>query len=160
LGTDLYCAKPVDRDWLLDSLNSLVRCSGATPEQVLLIDDDEASRYVLKGMLRQTPYDVIEAASGEEGLLRAQQEQPCAVFLDLALPGRNGLEILVSLRKDPITRNIPVIINTSEVLKEEDRQRLLEQGAGAVLSKDRSSVEESLVLMRQALAKVGLKIEN
>ena len=160
LGANLYCTKPVDRDWLLDSLNSLVRSSGSGSARVLLIDDDEASRYVLKGLLRQTHYDVIEAASGEEGLRRAQQEQPCAVFLDLALPGRNGLEILVSLRTDPITRNIPVIINTSEVLNEEDRQRLLDEGAAAVLSKDRSSAEESLALMRRALAKVGLEIEN
>jgi CheY-like chemotaxis protein len=111
-------------------------------------------------LLRQSPYEVIEADSGEEGLRRAQQEQPRAVFLDLALPDSNGLEVLKELRRDPATCMIPVIVNSAEVLREEDRQRLLDEGAAAILSKDRSSLEESLALMQQALAKVGLEIES
>jgi signal transduction histidine kinase/CheY-like chemotaxis protein len=157
LGADAFCAKPVERAWLLRHLNAAVR-AGA-PGTVLIIDDDEASRYLLKGMLGERGLEVVEAPDGDEGLLRAIRHRPRAVFLDLDLPGRNGLEVLGALRAEPATRDIAVIINTSRVLGEEDRRCLAAAGAVAVLSKEHPSREAALARLRDALRAAGLEGE-
>ena len=115
LGADDFCVKPVDRAWLLDSCTPW---SGRRErEKVLVIDDDEVSRYLLQGLLADTRFAVMEAADGAEGLRLAAQEQPRAVFLDLDMPGLTGFEVLeapaVAGRRP---EHIPVIIHTSKVL--------------------------------------------
>ena len=101
LGADDFCIKPVDRAWLLDRLHALA--GPGAQEKVLLIDDDEVSRYLLKGLLADTRFDVLEAADGGEGLRLARQERPRAVFLDLDMPDLSGFEVLQALRaeRDP-----------------------------------------------------------
>jgi signal transduction histidine kinase/CheY-like chemotaxis protein len=157
LGADAFCAKPVDRAWLLAHLNAAVRA--APRGTVLVIDDDEASRYLLRGLLGGTGYDVVEAADGEEGLRQARRHRPRAVFLDLDLPGRTGPEVLEALRADPATRDLAVIINTSRVLGDEDCRRLTAAGAAAVLSKGHPSREAALARLRDALRAAGLGVE-
>jgi CheY-like chemotaxis protein len=154
LGADGFCTKPVDRAWLLDRLNQAVLPRG--PETILLIDDDEASRYLLKGLLSGMRFVVVEAATASEGLRRARQEVPCAVFLDLDLPDRSGFEVLQELRGEAATRHIPVILNTAQILGEEERRRLAAAGAVAVLSKGSPSREEGLTRLREALQLAGI----
>jgi CheY-like chemotaxis protein len=156
LGADAFCIKPVDRVWLLDRL--VTAAPPGAPQKILLIDDDEASRYLLRGSLAGTCYSVIEAADAGEGLRRSRQEQPSAIFLDLELPDGSGLEVLASLRAEPATRTIPVIINTSKVLGQGDRRRLTDAGAAAVISKETASYAERFARVRQALREAGLTI--
>jgi CheY-like chemotaxis protein len=153
LGADDFCSKPVDRAWLLDRLQT-----AAAPEaraKVLLIDDDEVSRYLFKGLLADTRFAVVEAADGEEGLRLARQEQPRAIFLDLDLPGLSGPEILQALRAEPATRDIPVVIHTAKVLDEAERQRLAREAA-AILPKGAPSREIAVARLREALTRAGL----
>jgi signal transduction histidine kinase/DNA-binding response OmpR family regulator len=152
LGADHFCAKPVDRAWLLGRLSAPPPASG----KLLLIDDDEASRYLLKGMLSDTRCEVVEAADAAEGLRAALQERPRAIFLDLDLPDRSGCEVLDALRAEPGTRGIPVIISTSRPLGQEEQRRLLKAGAVAVLPKDQASREAALVRLRDVLRCAGL----
>ena len=119
LGADAFCPKPVDRSWLLDTFSALAKTDG--PESVLLIDDDEACRYLLKGYLATMRFRVIEAATGRDGLQRAQQERPRAIFLDLQMPDLSGFDVLKILQADPATRAIPVLIHTSQVLENGER---------------------------------------
>jgi len=156
LGATAFYAKPVDRAWLLGRLNATTLSS--EPVTVLLIDDDEASRYLLREMLGETRCLTIEAANGGEGLRRAEQDRPSAIFLDLDLPDRNGVEVLKALRQEPSTRSVPVIIHTSRVLGEAECHRLTEAGAVAVLSKENASREAGLSSLRQALRKEGLQV--
>jgi CheY-like chemotaxis protein len=121
-GAEDYCVKPVERKWFLDKLQALAR--RAPLEKVLIIDDEEAARYILKVYLAGTCYAVIEAADGEQGLRLAETEKPGVVFLDLMMPGMNGFEVLQRLRANPETRNIPVIIITSKVLDQIERRAL------------------------------------
>lgn len=72
---------------------------------------------MLRKMLAETPYGIVEAASGAEGLRRAREEQPRLVFLDLMMPEMSGFEVLERLRSDPGTRDISVIIVTSKLSK-------------------------------------------
>jgi CheY-like chemotaxis protein/anti-sigma regulatory factor (Ser/Thr protein kinase) len=100
--------------------------------RVLVVDDDETSRYVLRQMV-PPDYEVIEAATGQDGFQRARQERPTVIFLDLIMPGINGVQTLQWLRSDPVSRNIPVVIYTSKALDAGERDQLA--SAAAVLSK-------------------------
>jgi CheY-like chemotaxis protein len=152
LGADAFCPKPVDRAWLLERL--YVLADPAAREKVLLIDDNEVSRYLLKGLLADTRFGTIEAEDGPEGMRLARTHRPRAVFLDLDLPGASGFEVLDSLRADEATRHIPVIIHTSKVLEEAERRRL--SAASAVLSKENPSRDAAQSRLREALVKAGL----
>lgn len=152
MGADGFCAKPVDRGWLLDKLNE------ARPtrlDKLLIIDDDEVSRYLLKGLLTSTRFEVIEAAGGQEGLARARQHRPQVIFLDLVMPDLDGPSVLHNLKSDAETRAIPVIIHTSKVLNAEERKRL-EGEAVAILPKDNPSREQAQTRLREALGRAGV----
>jgi CheY-like chemotaxis protein len=150
LGADDFCTKPVERAWLLERLQAAVGPAGR--EKVLVIDDDEVSRYLLKGLLADTRYSAVEAAGGAEGLRLAARERPRAIFLDLDLPDVGGPQVLEALRADEATRGIPVIIHTARVLEEPERQRLGRE-AVAVLSKESPSREVAVARVREALAR-------
>jgi signal transduction histidine kinase/CheY-like chemotaxis protein len=105
---------------------------------VLVVDDEEAFRYVMRQMLAAMPNLVVEeAASGPDGLARAAGhptgQRPDLILLDLRMPQPDGFEVLRRLRQDPATAAIPVVVCTSSVLDSGDRERL--SGAAAVLSK-------------------------
>jgi CheY-like chemotaxis protein len=117
-------------------------------------DDDETARYVLRRLLADTPYGIIEASGGLEGLRRAREERPQVVFLDLTMPEMSGFEALERLKSDPATHDIPVIIITSKTLGHEERQ-LLDGKVVALLSKETASHEAVIAGVRQALAGAG-----
>jgi PAS domain S-box-containing protein len=83
--------------------------SGRLTPLVLIVDDDGSSRELLASYL-EPEYRLAMATSGVEALKKAQQLRPDAITLDVLMPGSNGFETLASLRKNPETANIPVII--------------------------------------------------
>jgi len=103
-------------------------------EKVLLIDNDEVARYVLKDYLADTRYAVLEAADGQQGLRLAEVERPSLIILDLKMPDMSGLEVLERLKSSPATRDIPVVISTAKTPDEIGLPALAAQAA-AVLSK-------------------------
>ena len=78
--------------------------------KVLLIEDDVRVRELYELVLKMDEYQVITAETGEDGLEKARTEQPDLIFLDIRLPGMNGLEVLEILRQDEQTSAIPVVI--------------------------------------------------
>jgi signal transduction histidine kinase/CheY-like chemotaxis protein len=133
LGASGYLTKPVDRNALVTALNTL---TGTPPlVQVLIIDDNEVDRYVLRQQLRKLSVFITEASTGTEGLRKARELHPSVIFLDLVMPERTGFEILASLKTDPAVRDIPVVIATSSLLTDEERTRLLEE-AVTIIRKD------------------------
>jgi signal transduction histidine kinase/CheY-like chemotaxis protein len=124
LGADAYARKPLDRRWLLEQLRG---ATGQEPiRRILLIDDNEISRYLMRRLLDDLPCVVSEATSGRAGVQRARQEPPDAILLDLAMPDVSGEEVLEQLRADNATARIPVVIVTSKVLEDAERRRLSE----------------------------------
>jgi CheY-like chemotaxis protein len=85
------------------------------PKRILLIDDERHISTVVKACLVTLGgWAVMMAESGQEGLLKAKQEQPDAILLDVMMPDMNGLTLLRELRKEPITQNIPVLLLTAK----------------------------------------------
>jgi signal transduction histidine kinase/CheY-like chemotaxis protein len=91
---------------------------------VLVIDDEVTARYVLRRYLTALGCRVIEAGGGEEGLVRAASDRPDAIFLDLMMPDMLGAEALARLKRNPITAAIPVVIATSQIIADAERERL------------------------------------
>jgi CheY-like chemotaxis protein len=122
---------------------------------VLLIDDDEIDRYLMRTALAGTGYNLVEASDPVEGLRRVREQRPRAVILDLMMPEMSGCELLHRMKSDPATSDIPVIISTSKVLDAEER-RTLERDACAIVPKEGSSREAQQSVILAALEKAGL----
>jgi len=155
LGADAFYVKPVDETWLVDKLKTLTQ--QASLEKILIIDDEEIYRYVLKEFLSDTPYTIIEAVGGREGIRRAYEEHPQLIFLDLMMPDMTGFEVLEQLKSHPATRDIPVIINTGKALEEEEH-RLLDGKTVEIISKENLMMSRQVAIakIREALAKARL----
>ena len=83
------------------------------PTVVLLIDDESDIRKTIGRRLEQEGFDVLLAASGEEGLRVAQEQQPDLVLLDIMMPKMKGRDVCARLKSDPRTAHIPVIFLTA-----------------------------------------------
>src|SRR5262249_24462869 len=152
LGADAYVVKPVERGWLMATLDGLT--AGEHGRPVLIIDDDETSRYVLRQLLSGPRYETIAAASGAGGRARAPADRPAATFVELVMPGLSGFEVLDALRSDERTRSIPVVILTSKRLVPDDHRRL-DGKVTAVLSKGSSSREIACAALDFAVSHSG-----
>ncbi|TMQ05316.1 MAG: response regulator [Deltaproteobacteria bacterium] len=120
--------------------------------RILVVDDDLASRYVLKRWLTDR-YIVDEAESGHDGL-RLAATGPDAIFLDVVMPDLTGFEVIERLKTDPVTRDIPVVVYTALVLGVHDRSRLAD--AVAILRKSTSSRVADRAAIEDALVKAGV----
>jgi len=119
-------------------------------KRVLLIDDDEPSRYVMRQLLREDHlrYQPFEAAGGVEGLRLAREMVPAVIILDLLMPDIDGFAVIEQLQANPNTRAIPVIIATSLSVTGALRARL---PAGIrVLSKDGMTRETIALALNEA----------
>lgn len=141
LGADDYLVKPIDRDTLLKAVRHLVNPERASG--VLIIDDDERDRYLLKHRLRGSGLEVVEACTGPEGIEKAVARHPQLIFLDLSMPGMNGYEVLERLKADARTASIAVIVHTSFKLGDAEKERL-RGGAAAIVYKDQSGQQAGL----------------
>lgn len=152
LGATAFHAKPIDRLWLIAQLQAvLARENGS----ILIVDDDEISRYLLKGLLGNKGYRLLEARGGNEGLKLAKESSPDLIVLDLAMPDVSGFEVLDRLKDDPATRNIPVVIYTSQVLASRERERL--HAAVDIVPKETKSREAAETRFAEALSRAGLR---
>ena len=86
------------------------RRNAAPGTRVLIIDDSATIVSLLRRMLRQNELATLEAGDAEAGIELARTERPDLIFLDIVLPGMNGFAALRNLRKEPTTRDIPVIM--------------------------------------------------
>jgi signal transduction histidine kinase/CheY-like chemotaxis protein len=123
--------------------------------RVLIIDDDETARYVLRSML-PAGCAVEEAPDGPEGVVKAKEEHPDIIFVDVLMPTMNGIEVVKRLRHDPVTAPIPVVVRTSKTLTAEERRTLEEEGALSILGKTHLSVERSMEELRAIFRKAKL----
>jgi signal transduction histidine kinase/CheY-like chemotaxis protein len=153
LGADQCLTAVPGRDELLEILRRLG--GGPTARRVLVIDDDAVGRYLMKTFLRDTSCVVSEATGGREGIEAARRERPDLIFCDLYMPDMGGLEVLSELRADPVTHDIPVVLNTAKSLTAEERTDLESRGV-ALLLKDRFSRGDAAAEVRRLLVQSGI----
>lgn len=103
-------------------------------EKILVVDDEEDIVELLRYNLSREGYKVLCAASGEEGLERARNENPDLIVLDLMLPGIDGLDVARRLKADNATRSMPIVMLTAKG-EESDIVTGLELGADDYISK-------------------------
>ena len=140
LGADEYLAKPIDGALLLGLLDRLTGRTSIT--SVMLVDDEEISRYLVRQLLPRSRYALFAVDNGNDGLARLQEQPPDVVLLDINMPGMNGYEFLARMNNNPSLAGIPAIVLTSAILQPHERSLL--QRASLVMSK--SSLSSSTLI--------------
>jgi len=103
-------------------------------KKILIVDDEDDLRKMLKFRLEATNYEVIEASDGEEGLNKARFERPDLIILDLMLPKIDGFKVCRMLKFDERHREIPIIMFTARA-QMQDEKLGRETGADAYITK-------------------------
>jgi two-component system, cell cycle response regulator DivK len=103
-------------------------------ELILIIEDNEKNRRLVRDVLQFKGYETIESETGEEGVELARSRQPALVLMDIQLPGIDGITALKRLRADPATHAIRVMAVTASAMTQ-DRQTILAAGFDGYQSK-------------------------
>jgi len=102
--------------------------------RVLIVDDSPTETHKLRNILTRNGHEVLEAATGDDGVAIAKAQQPDVVLMDIVMPGTNGFQATRQIKRDSATSHIPVIIVTTKD-QETDRIWGKRQGAMAFLVK-------------------------
>lgn len=86
------------------------RVSARSGTKVLIVDDSPTIVTVLRKLMQQNDYRTFEAYSAEEALEAVKRDRPDLIFLDIVLPGMDGFSALRALRRDPTTKDVPIIM--------------------------------------------------
>ncbi|MHC4874195.1 MAG: response regulator, partial [Planctomycetota bacterium] len=153
LGAAGYVVKPVDSEVLkaeLERIKSIRRV-----RKVLVVDDDLVVREQLKYLLGEEKYQVFAVDNGQTALESIKSDPPDAVVLDLLMPVMDGFSVLESMRSDPATYSIPVIVLTSKDITAQENA-VLAGAARRVISKAGGNGDQ----LRHELHEALLKLEN
>ena len=119
-------------------------------ELILLVEDNDNNRLLIRDVLQASGYHVIEAETAEDGVRMAAEQRPALVLMDIQLPGMSGIEALQRLRADPVTRAIPVVAVTASAMTQ-DRRQIMAAGFDGYQSKP-ISVKSFLQTIREILS--------
>ena len=122
LGATDYLTKPIDWERLSKVLEKHEIETGS--ESILIVEDDEITRDMLKKSLETNEYKVVVAKNGKEGLERVKKAKPALILLDLMMPEMDGFEFAEHLRDNNEWLDIPVVVITAKDLTSEDHNRL------------------------------------
>ena len=103
-------------------------------ELILIIEDNEKNRKLVRDVLQVKGYTTIESETAEEGLKLALEKSPALVLMDIQLPGMDGITALKQLRANPQTKSVPVIAITASAMTN-NRQAMLAEGFDGYQSK-------------------------
>ena len=102
--------------------------------RILVIEDHEENRRLLRDLLTSFGYELAESVTGEDGLVAAEANPPDLILMDIQLPGIDGYEVTRRIKANPALRHIPVIAVTSYALSGDD-VKALEAGCDAYVTK-------------------------
>jgi two-component system cell cycle response regulator DivK len=103
-------------------------------KQILVIEDHEDNRRILRDLLTSAGFDVVEATTGEDGVALAETHRPDLILMDIQLPGLDGYEATRRIKANPTLRHIPVIAVTSYALSG-DEAKAKEVGCDGYVAK-------------------------
>lgn len=114
-------------------------------KKILIIEDTEDNRQILRDLLGMAGYTLVEAGDGAEGVAKAVEHRPDLILMDIQMPVMDGYEATRRIKADPVLKSIPVVAVTSYALSG-DEAKTREAGCDAYIAKPYSP--------RQMLAKV------
>ena len=91
-------------------------------KRILVIEDQEDNRQIVRDLLSANGFELSEAVTGEEGVASARRERPDLILMDIQLPGIDGYEATRRIKADPELRHIPIIVVTSYALSGDDQK--------------------------------------
>ena len=103
-------------------------------KKILLVEDNDFNRKLVRDLLARQPYDLLEAHDGEAGVMAARRDKPDVIVMDVQLPKLSGLDATRAIRAEPETAKIPIIVVTSFALSGDDKKAMA-AGASAYLAK-------------------------
>jgi CheY-like chemotaxis protein len=137
LGAADYLIKPVSRSALLAALDRhLGKAKDTRQVQILAVDDDPLALDVIDAALRPAGYDVIRADGGRQALEVAHARPPSLVICDLVMPDLDGFDVVASLKANPKTSHVPILVVTAHDLTAADKRRLNGQILGVISKGD------------------------
>ena len=148
LGVSEYLNKPIEREALVAALRKHQR--GGVSSHVLVVDDDAATREMLRRLVQGEGWTVSEAENGRVALARLAERTPALVLLDLMMPEMDGFQFVVEMQRNEAWRTIPVAVITAKDLTAEDRARL-NGTVETILQKGAYSRDELLVELRNLI---------
>jgi CheY-like chemotaxis protein len=148
LGAADYFTKPIDWQRLAGVLQKYR--TPAANQTVLVVEDDERTREMLRRTLQKEGWQIREAANGRLGLEELARSIPGLILLDLMMPEMDGFGFMQELRRRPECSQVPVIVITAKDLTEDDRRRLSGDVA-RILGKESTSREQLVAEVRQFL---------
>ncbi len=151
LGAADYMNKPVSREKLRDVLGRYL--SSAAGARVLVVEDDESTRTMLRRLLVGEGCLVSEAANGRLALDRLSDGRPDLILLDLMMPEMDGFEFLTEMRGMDDYAGIPVVVITAADLSEQDRARL-NGGVEQILRKTAFNRDDLLDEVRREVSRI------
>jgi CheY-like chemotaxis protein len=123
---------------------------------ILLVEDGKFLRLATGRALAHAGYEVSSAADGEEALRMAREKLPDLIVLDMLLPKLSGPDVLMALKKDPLTKEIPVVVMTG--LSQKNAARLQRDGAFEFLEKSDLELDKGSEKLLTALKEILTKL--
>jgi CheY-like chemotaxis protein/class 3 adenylate cyclase len=122
-GADEYLVKPVVPEELVSRLHSLLASRMVSArERVLVVDDSAAIRHLVADCLRRQGFRLETAVDGQDGFDRARAQPPDLVLTDYDMPRMTGFQLVHALRRDPKTRDVPIVMLTARDSKRDQAQ--------------------------------------
>ncbi|MBT3538878.1 response regulator [Candidatus Parcubacteria bacterium] len=112
-----------------------------TRKKIAIIEDEQALLWALCDQLSSSDYELLTAVDGKFGLEVVKKQKPDLILLDIVLPKMDGFSVLRALKKDPKTKNIPVVI-LSNLAQDEDKIKGLKLGAEKYIVKTDIDIED------------------
>jgi len=103
-------------------------------KRILVIEDQEDNRRIVRDLLTSVGYNLIEAVTGEQGVTLAETQRPDLILMDIQLPGLDGYEATRRIKANPALRHIPIIVVTSYALSG-DEAKAREAGCDGYVAK-------------------------
>jgi CheY-like chemotaxis protein len=114
-------------------------------KNVMVVEDNEKNRKLMRVILKAKGYTVTEASTGEEALNILKNQKPDIILMDIQLPGIDGITLAKQIKGNTITKDIPIIAVTAYAMKG-DKQKILECGCDDYVSKPINTQELPLVI--------------
>ena len=122
-------------------------------KRILVVEDQEDNRRIIRDLLTSAGYELIEAVDGAEGVRLAESERPDLILMDIQLPVLDGHEATRRIKQNPELRHIPIIVVTSYALSGDD-QKAMAAGSDGYVAKP-FSPRQLLATIRKFLPEAG-----